>query len=162
MPAEVVSMTVAQLYAAASKAIKDGDAKAGAYATAAGKLNEAFDACGMISPADKVVSKFSTMNAGMLGAFAAPTTNTLKVTAYPNPFNDRVFIKFASPVSGNAVVEFFDMTGRRLQSINKSNIVAGQENLVEYVVPVSFTRAIIYKVTIGEFSINGRMISPIR
>jgi hypothetical protein len=102
-------------------------------------------------------------NTASFGTSANSTTATgkeLMVKAYPNPFKDRVFISFTSPVSGKATVEIFDMTGRRLEAINKGQVVAGRENTVEYTVPMSNRNSIIYRVTVDKFSVNGRLISP--
>jgi hypothetical protein len=93
---------------------------------------------------------------------ATATSRSLKVKAYPNPFTDRIFINFTSPVAGKAVVEIFDMSGRRLAEINKGQVNAFAENKVEYMVPTSARSAIIYKVTVGSYSITGRMIAPTR
>jgi hypothetical protein len=52
------------------------------------------------------------------------------------------------------------MTGRRLEAINKGQVVAGRENTVEYTVPMANRNSIIYKVTVDKYSVNGRLISP--
>jgi hypothetical protein len=91
---------------------------------------------------------------------AGTGAKNLTVKAYPNPFRDRVFISFTSPVSGKATVEIFDMTGRRLEAINKGQVVAGRENTVEYTVPFANRNSIIYRVTVDKYSVNGRLISP--
>ena len=66
------------------------------------------------------------------------TNSTIKV--YPNPANDKLYIKLDNTMDGMANVEFFDLTGKliynttinaaiKLQMLNVSNIKAGMYNL---------------------------------
>jgi hypothetical protein len=90
----------------------------------------------------------------------AAAATEIKVKAWPNPFTDRVFIRFTPPVTGKAVVEIYDMTGRKLEQINKGTVQAGRETMVEYFVPSQNRNSIIYRITVDKYSANGRLISP--
>jgi hypothetical protein len=152
--------TIGELYALASAALISGtNGERSAYANVADAINRAFDECA------KICIPETTLDPNNLLTYPLnqrPTTTAtamnLKVKAYPNPFTDRIFINFTSPLAGKAVVQIFDMNGRRIAEINKGQVNANVENRVEYMVPNSARSAIIYKVTVGSYSITGRMI----
>jgi hypothetical protein len=158
------NMTIGELYAAASSALVSGtNGERSAYANVADAINRAFDECAKICIPETTVDPSNLLTfATNQRPTATATSRNLKVKAYPNPFTDRIFINFTSPVTGKAVVEIFDMSGRRLAEINKGQVNAFAENKVEYMVPTSARTAIIYKVTVGSYSITGRMIAPTR
>jgi hypothetical protein len=168
----VPGIQVQDVWMAANLALK-GDPSAASWsksklAGAAGSVNEAFDECRVergwdrrecyidrnkVNPESLLLTEsFTVANNG--------AAKNLTVKAFPNPFKDRVTIQFTSPVSGKAIVEIFDMTGRRLEMINKGQVIAGRMNTVDYTVPATNRNSIIYKVTVDKFSVNGRLVSP--
>jgi hypothetical protein len=166
----VAGIQVEDIWMAANKALKEsGYGPKSAIAGAAGFINEAFDECAVVivqskeNPCGDTEGKINPESLMLTETFTAANNGAAKslaVKAFPNPFKDRVTIQFTAPVSGKAVVEFFDMTGRRLEMINKGQVVAGRVNTVDYMVPAANRNAIIYKVTVDNFSVNGRLISP--
>ena len=50
--------------------------------------------------------------------------------AYPNPFNSQVMISFAMSQPGDVTAEIFDMLGRKVNTLKKSYLQAGQVNLI--------------------------------
>jgi hypothetical protein len=161
---------VEDIWKAANRALlESGFGPKSAIAGAAGFINEAFDECAVVivqskeNPCGDTEGKINPESLMLTETFTAANNGaamSLAVKAFPNPFKDRVTIQFTAPVSGKAVVEFFDMTGRRLEMINKGQVVAGRVNTVDYMVPAANRNAIIYKVTVDNFSVNGRLISP--
>ncbi len=153
-------LTVGELYELASAALVSGtNGERSAYANVADAINRAFDECAKICIPETTVdpSNLLTFSSNQRTS-ATATTRNLKVKAYPNPFTDRIFINFTSPVAGKAVVQIFDMNGRKIAEINKGQVNAYVENRIEYMVPNSARSAIIYKVTVGTYSFTGRMI----
>jgi hypothetical protein len=51
------------------------------------------------------------------------------VSAYPNPFNASLNLKFNAEVAGNINVEVFDMLGRLVSNIGQQNVSPGQHTL---------------------------------
>ena len=45
---------------------------------------------------------------------------------YPNPFSDRVFIEFRSPVNGSAVVEIYNCNGLKEKMLFNSSVLSGR------------------------------------
>jgi hypothetical protein len=154
-------MTVADIYAAATAALTNSalsNTVRSNWANTLDAINRGFDEC---ARACEPVLDQSLLLTGLI-ATERPTTiataRNLKVKAYPNPFTDRIFINFISPVSGKAVVQIFDMNGRKIAEINKGQVNADVENRIEYLVPNNARSSIIYKVTVGTYSFTGRMI----
>ena len=57
-----------------------------------------------------------------------PTTYSLAQN-YPNPFNPTTTISFTMPVSGNVLLEVFDVTGKNVVTIVDSRISAGEHSV---------------------------------
>jgi hypothetical protein len=158
-------LTVKEIFDAASYALVNGsvnNSERSRWTTTLDAINRGFDECARTCVPTVEPTLLLTGLIQSERPTATATSRTLKVKAYPNPFTDRIFINFTSPVAGKAVVEIFDMSGRRLAEINKGLVNAFAENKVEYMVPTSARSAIIYKVTVGSYSITGRMIAPTR
>ena len=133
------------------------------YADICGNLNETFHGCARPvlycdapasgeTSADQYVSNQLDVN--------STDPNELAVKAFPNPFTDNVYFRFKSPVNGDALLEIFDFSGRRLAVQRKSNILAGEVNQMMYLVPQSSRSQLIYKLSIGKYNAKGILIAP--
>jgi hypothetical protein len=83
----------------------------------------------------------------------------LKVDAYPNPFNDRVQFVIHSSVSGKARLEVFSLLGQKLQTVYDGNVSAGKGQTVEYKVPAGYRTNLIYRVTLGDRVVTGKLLN---
>lgn len=83
----------------------------------------------------------------------------LAVSAYPNPYRSAVNFRVTSPEAGDAVLEVFDATGRRLTSMIKRNVSAGMTEEIRYLVPGSVKTNLFYKLTVNDKSVKGSVIS---
>jgi hypothetical protein len=62
--------------------------------------------------------------------FGQPEIVSNGVVAYPNPFNSSVSIRFALPQTSNAVVEIYDVLGRRVRTLTEGLLAKGEHSLV--------------------------------
>jgi hypothetical protein len=85
------------------------------------------------------------------------TTDQLTVTTNPNPFNDKVTFTINSSVSGNAVLNLYDVMGVKLAVIYQGYISAGKHG-VNYNVPSKFRGTLIYTLTVGNLQTNGKIV----
>jgi len=81
----------------------------------------------------------------------------LSVTTNPNPFNDKVTFSINSTVSGNAVLNLYDVMGVKLATIYQGYVSAGKL-LINYNVPSKFRGTLIYTLTVDNMTTNGKMI----
>jgi hypothetical protein len=65
-------------------------------------------------------------NVGILETGNAGLRTAASVTVGPNPFADRVTIRFAAPVAGNVTVDAFDPTGRRVETVHSGALGTGR------------------------------------
>jgi hypothetical protein len=82
----------------------------------------------------------------------------LSVTAYPNPFRNKVKFLIESPVAGMATLDVYNIVGQKLQTVYQGYLNAGGKQLVDYNVPSSFKGALIYTLKIGTQQINGKVV----
>ena len=170
IPDQFAGKTVKEIFDAASEALKSSsasDATRTSYAGIAGLINEAFDECGRSVPeslCSDVEDGEEEEDGGDCGSVmnsnsAAEMTQLFKLSAYPNPFSSKVTLSFKAPVAGNAVVEILDASGRRLEQINKGQVVAGQMNTVEYKATRSTPSQLMYRITVGKYSVIGKLVN---
>ena len=50
--------------------------------------------------------------------------------AYPNPFNPTTTLSFALPVTSNVLLEVYDINGRLINELIKSNMDAGYHSVI--------------------------------
>jgi hypothetical protein len=86
-------------------------------------------------------------------------TGTLKVSAFPNPFKNRVNFVIASPVSGQAVLEVFNVVGQKLQTVYEGHITAGVNQTVEFKTTSTLNGTLIYRLRIGGKTVTGKLIN---
>ena len=79
------------------------------------------------------------------------------ITAYPNPYNDQVRFNILSPLSGGAVLEAYDLLGRKIAVLYQGSVQAGVVKTVEYRIPAIHRVAMIYTLRIGDHVINGKL-----
>lgn len=81
----------------------------------------------------------------------------LSVKAYPNPYRESFNLQITSPEEGKAKIEIFTVTGQKLQErtvwVQKS-----ENNIVPFT--VAQHGAIFYRVQIGKYIVNGKVIGP--
>jgi hypothetical protein len=82
----------------------------------------------------------------------------LKVAAYPNPFNSTVNFNFTAPVSGKALLEVYDLVGRRLAVVFEGQVDAGMQKAVNYKVPSAQRIPMIYRLSIGGKTSFGKLL----
>ncbi|MEJ8820091.1 T9SS type A sorting domain-containing protein, partial [Lacibacter sp. H407] len=166
--------TVGGLYQLANDGLGNVDGVVGSEAGAslssisgaAAQINEGFDECRIFIGWDvepckvEVVSRRINLNpSGTIANPNAIITDKLNVSTYPNPFIDRVRFVIASPVSGQATLEVFDMMGRKLQTVYSGFISAGRNQVVEYKTSTNANGTLIYKLRIGTDEVTGKLVN---
>ena len=96
---------------------------------------------------------------------AAPVQNIqeikvteLTVSAYPNPFTDKVRFSIVSPVSGKASLDVYNMMGQKIRTIYQGYLFAGKGQLVEYRISSSYQGNLIYTLRVGDQQLNGKLM----
>jgi hypothetical protein len=82
----------------------------------------------------------------------------LSVQTYPNPFSSTVSFNISSAANGKARLEIFDMLGRRLALVYEGNLDAGTQKTVLYKVKSQQMIPMIYKLTVGNQSVYGKLL----
>jgi hypothetical protein len=86
------------------------------------------------------------------------TTQKLSVTAYPNPFTDKVRFVISSPVSGQASLEVYNMFGQKIQTIFTGHVFAGVDRMVEYNASATLKTELIYILKVGDKQTSGKVL----
>ncbi len=84
--------------------------------------------------------------------------STTNVTAYPNPFRNEVRFNVVTPKSGNAVLELYDMLGRKMAIVYQGYLQAGIQKTIIYRVPAFHHVPMIYRLKINEKVMNGKLL----
>ena len=87
-----------------------------------------------------------------------PDVKHLSVTAYPNPFNDVVKFTIASPVSGKAQLEVYNMMGQRVSIIYNGYLQANKSQVVEYKISAEAQQNLMYVLNVGGERVTGKLL----
>ena len=118
-------------------------------------INETFDECKILVG----YGNRNDRNGNILTTIVTAPEPSLRVTAYPNPYQDQFALRINSPVTGQVFVNFYDMNGVKLAEI-KRDVVANRDLIVPYNVPRTYSNRIVYTVSIGEYNARGIVLSP--
>ena len=87
-----------------------------------------------------------------------PTASPLSVSAYPNPFTDKVTFSIVSPVSGKASLDIYNIMGQKLHNVYQGYLFAGRGQVIEYSVPAIYKGSLIYTLRVGDQQVNGKIV----
>jgi mono/diheme cytochrome c family protein len=80
------------------------------------------------------------------------------VTVYPNPFTDRMYFVVSSPTDAQALIEIFELNGRKVSTVFNDQIGGGKPYTIDFVPVKSAQSTYLYRVTIGEQVFYGKLI----
>jgi hypothetical protein len=164
-------VTVAGLYALANDALGNTDGVVGKEGLITGAtlsditaaidaINNAFDECrifvGWNIDKDCGPAPGRRSITGPIGP--ASEVGKLTVGTYPNPFKDNVRFIVSSPVSGQAVLEVYNMFGQKLQTVYKGYMAANTKYAIEYNAPEISNQSLIYTLRIADKKVTGKLI----
>lgn len=83
----------------------------------------------------------------------------VQVKAYPNPFVGRVNFTLRSAVSGSALLEVYDISGRKVGVPFTGTLQAGTAHTLSYTVPAGINGVLIYRFRVGSKTVEGKLIA---
>ncbi len=87
-----------------------------------------------------------------------PTLTEAKVNVFPNPFTEKLFFEFASPMATDARLEIFSITGAKIATLFDAPIEAGRKYKAEYVPTLVSSQMVIYRLTMNGETRVGKMV----
>jgi hypothetical protein len=81
-----------------------------------------------------------------------------KVTAFPNPFSDKINFMIESAVTGKGTLELFNFSGQKLRTVYQGVIQSGKGQTIQFDVPFAERSNLIYVLTVGKEKHSGKLI----
>lgn len=100
------------------------------------------------------VSRTKLKSAGVMADEDHPEFDLM---AYPNPFNDRLYIEFGLERDAPVRIEIFNTLGSRVGLLFEGSLPGGTLNRFEYVPGSMARQMLLYQVTIGENVYRGKV-----
>jgi hypothetical protein len=127
-------------------------------------INNAFDECKVFIGwnVEACVPVVAPIAGGRTGTFADETgivNDKPTVSAYPNPFNDRIRFIIKSPAAGQASLEVYNSLGQKMQTVYKGYLFVGRGETVDYFVPATQRTNLFYILRVGDKQVSGKLIS---
>jgi hypothetical protein len=85
-------------------------------------------------------------------------TPEIGLKVYPNPFSNRLVFEFVWPDDANAVIEIFDATGRKIETIFEGPVEKNMNYRADFSPRTTITGMYIYRMIIGEMVFNGKAL----
>jgi hypothetical protein len=161
-PSSSYPLTVAGLYQLANDKLGGVDINSPAIAdvnNAVDAINNAFDGCrSLIGYYDLSGTITQPVSGNMPSNGWQPAA--LSVSAYPNPFKDKVIFNITAQQSSSCVIEIYNMVGQRVQTLSQDNLEAGRMHVVEFKIPKTLLNGnYFYVVKAGHQRVSGKLIS---
>jgi len=128
---------------------------------AAGAINEVFDECAISvgwdigpCPASNVVAP---PRITVSASAEAATIGKLKVSTFPNPYRNNVRFVIESPVSGQAILDVYNIAGQKIQTLFNGHIDANETRTIDFK-PAVANGMMIYTLRIGNQQVTGKLI----
>jgi hypothetical protein len=86
-----------------------------------------------------------------------PTT-VLLTSVYPNPYTDVINFRVTSPVNGKTSIILYDLLGQRIAVLPPTDMEAGVQKIITYKVNGARKIVMLYKLTIGGYTMQGKVI----
>jgi len=161
---------VAGLLELANRALGNVDGVAGSEAgvsldaiqEAVAAINEGFDECAAFVGWNVAPCPAFNPNPPVIRITTQPIAEvtSLNVSAYPNPFTDKVTFVIRSQVTGQGSLEIYNMLGQRIQTVYNGTIVANRAHTVEYKVSSkNLNGGLIYIFKQGGQQVTGKLLN---
>jgi hypothetical protein len=85
------------------------------------------------------------------------TPSALAVTAYPNPYSDKVNFVIETKISGQGSFEVYNMMGQKIKTVFRGYVTAGRQNLT-LSLPMHQRGNLVYVFRIGDKQITGKLL----
>jgi hypothetical protein len=82
----------------------------------------------------------------------------INVTAYPNPFSDKVTFLINSPVSGQGSLTIYNQFGNKVQTVVTGQVYAGVNQTFEYTPPAIYKGSLFYVLRVGNKETSGKVL----
>ena len=163
--------TVAGLFELANRALanvdgvlgKENEVDLSSIAGAVDAINNIFDECRIfvgwnVAPcAPFSLALITSTEFVFQGETQKSLVAELNVSAYPNPYTDKVRFVITSPVSGQGTLELFNLAGQKIQTVNTGLVFAGKGQVIEYNVPSAHRTSLIYILRVGGQQVTGKL-----
>jgi hypothetical protein len=163
--------TVSGLFELANRALANVDGVVGseggvsltAINNAVDAINNAFDECKLfigwdIEPCPEINP--SPILITRMGREVAPeTAKTLAVSAYPNPFTDKVRFVVDAPVAGQGSLEVYNTLGQKVGTVYRGLFNAGKGQVFEYTAPSGTRSNLFYVLRLNGQQASGKLLS---
>ena len=82
----------------------------------------------------------------------------VNVKVSPNPYHDNVTFNIESNISGKAILEIFNLTGQKLNTVFEGNLSAGKGQNIRFMIPEQKRSNLIYRLRVGEKTTTGKIL----
>jgi hypothetical protein len=112
--------------------------------------NDAALACGNV---------MSSSNITATDVVEKETAGRISISAFPNPYSDKVRFMITSPVAGQATLELFNIMGQKVRTVFNGQINANAAQSVEYTVPSIHQGNLIYILRVNGEQVTGKLLN---
>lgn len=99
----------------------------------------------------------TTSTSTQLVSASRETTNTVTVSAFPNPFSDNINFQVETKQSGQGILEVYNMTGQKVKTVFSGYVNAGSQRFSMHI-PAGQTSVLFYVFRMGDQKVTGKLL----
>ena len=81
----------------------------------------------------------------------------MQVTAYPNPFNDKINFVVSAPSAGKGSLEVYNTLGQKIKTVYQGSFTKGSQKF-DLRLPLRQQQNLIYVLTVGGKQVTGKIL----
>ncbi len=112
-----------------------------------------------VSGTDFTTGKTTTKSIEIDGGTLTVNEAEPELKVYPNPFREKLNFDFTAGKDSHALLEIYDVRGRKLETIYNEKVYANQKYTWEYFPTVSTTGVLFYRLILDDQAMTGKVLS---
>jgi hypothetical protein len=162
--AKLTNKTVGGLYDLANNVLCSGLSAANGLtlsqiADAIDAINNYFHDCKPYRMQEGGMSATPKMNVAIGNGHSLDQPSPIRVSSGPNPFRNNVRFVVESSVSGQGVLEVYNMSGVKLATPFRGYVTAGKGQIVEYRTPSIMNNGLVYVFRVNDQQVTGKLVA---
>ncbi|WP_317207967.1 PKD domain-containing protein [Maribellus sp. CM-23] len=122
------------------------------------QTDETAEPATVVSGGSVIIHKPKGNKSASIASPELTATQSIEIKVWPNPFNERVVFDFTAVEAGPALLELYNASGAKINTLLRRHVDENEKVTVEYIPSNVATGVIIYRLQLGKSVFTDRLI----